>query len=139
MSTEWLNRGLFTSPYHIALCLSQRDYERSLAGLKVKPENRDGWPHPEKHAVCHHFIAGNGALCAIVTMDPPREYTGCQIAALLCHEAVHIWQHIVRHIGERDPSDEFMAYSIQNIAQELMQSYVKQAQHKPGSKSWKRK
>lgn len=46
-----------------------------------------------------------------------------QVYGLIVHEAVHVWQRIVEHIGEHKPSDEFMAYGIQTIAQELMFAY----------------
>jgi len=49
--------------------------------------------------------------------------SGIEIAGLLVHEAVHVWQREVRHIGESEPSDEFMAYGIQWIAQELMEKF----------------
>lgn len=46
-----------------------------------------------------------------------------QVYGLLVHEAVHVWQRIMEYIGESKPSDEFMAYGIQAIAQELMFAY----------------
>ena len=39
---------------------------------------------------------------------------------MLLHEAVHIWQIVKRRMGEREPSVEFEAYSIQAIAQDLL-------------------
>ena len=58
-------------------------------------------------------------------ITPPAPHlSGVQIAAMLVHEAVHVWQTIRRSIGETSPSSEFEAYSIQHIAQELMSRYV---------------
>lgn len=42
---------------------------------------------------------------------------------MLTHEAVHIWQEIKLQLGEKEPSYEFEAYSIQNISQNLMEAY----------------
>jgi hypothetical protein len=49
--------------------------------------------------------------------------TGLQVAALLVHEAVHVWQLFRESIGEHGPSKEFEAYSIQAISQRLMERY----------------
>ncbi len=46
-----------------------------------------------------------------------------QVYGLLLHEAVHIWQIVKRRMGEREPSVEFEAYSIQAIAQDLFEMY----------------
>ena len=42
-----------------------------------------------------------------------------EVHGLLLHEAVHIWQRIKKLMGEKKPSTEFEAYSIQRIAQDL--------------------
>jgi hypothetical protein len=46
-----------------------------------------------------------------------------QVYGLLLHEAVHVWQIVKRRMGEREPSVEFEAYSIQSIAQDLFEMY----------------
>lgn len=40
------------------------------------------------------------------------------------HEAVHVFQHFKKSIGERKPSKEFEAYAIQSIADRLMNEYA---------------
>lgn len=45
------------------------------------------------------------------------------VYGLLLHEAVHIWQRTKQLMGEREPSVEFEAYSIQHIAQDLFFMY----------------
>lgn len=46
-----------------------------------------------------------------------------EVYGLLLHEAVHIWQRVKKLMGEREPSTEFEAYSIQAIAQDLFEMY----------------
>jgi hypothetical protein len=43
---------------------------------------------------------------------------------MLVHEAVHVWQFHCENIGEREPSIEFEAYSIQAVSQFLMEAYA---------------
>lgn len=58
------------------------------------------------------WIVGVGEDVAIATTP---EY--------LVHEAVHVWQGYREFIGERKPSDEFEAYSIQGIFSTLLLAY----------------
>ncbi|EKU59476.1 hypothetical protein ACINWC323_1017 [Acinetobacter sp. WC-323] len=46
-----------------------------------------------------------------------------EVYGLLLHEAVHVWQRVKTLMGEREPSTEFEAYSIQAIAQDLFEMY----------------
>lgn len=46
-----------------------------------------------------------------------------EVYGLLLHEAVHVWQRVKKLMGEREPSTEFEAYSIQTIAQDLFEMY----------------
>lgn len=46
-----------------------------------------------------------------------------EVYGLLLHEAVHVWQRVKILMGEREPSTEFEAYSIQAIAQDLFEMY----------------
>ena len=60
----------------------------------------------------------NGKHC-IVQLGDVEDRPLPQIHGLLLHEAVHIWQRIKTLMGEKEPSIEFEAYSIQRIAQDL--------------------
>ena len=59
----------------------------------------------------------------IVQLADCSERTLIEVHGLLLHEAVHIWQRIKRLMGEKKPSVEFEAYSIQRIAQDLFAMY----------------
>lgn len=60
---------------------------------------------------------------AIVQIGDTSERTFVEIHGLLLHEAVHVWQRIKQRMGEKEPSIEFEAYSIQRIAQDLFDMY----------------
>lgn len=46
-----------------------------------------------------------------------------EVYGLLLHEAVHVWQKVKKLMGEKEPSSEFEAYSIQAIAQDLFEMF----------------
>ena len=64
----------------------------------------------------------NGKHC-IVQLGDVDERPLLQIHGLLLHEAVHIWQRIKILMGEKEPSIEFEAYSIQRIALDLFSMF----------------
>lgn len=77
-------------------------------------------------ATAHFLETSEGEVCVVVTITGHEQRTLPQVHALLVHEAVHIWQEIRSIIGEKEPSSEFEAYSIQSISQRLMESYAEQ-------------
>ncbi|WP_445405992.1 hypothetical protein [Acinetobacter pittii] len=64
----------------------------------------------------------NGAY-AVVQLGDTSERKLIEIYGLLLHEAVHVWQKVKKLMGEKEPSSEFEAYSIQAIAQDLFKMY----------------
>lgn len=119
---KWLNRDLVVGPY-LALCTTEADYQRVLRHCKIPRDDWDKWVHDGADATTHEFTNSNGGhICAVCIR--PSEKQGPQIAGMLVHEAVHVWQYHCRSIGEREPSWEFEAYSIQAIAQRLMYAYA---------------
>jgi hypothetical protein len=121
MKLRWADRCLLVSPVYFTVCTSEKLFHAELTRLKLS--QRD-WPKFIKspiHATTH-FLEYGKRKAAIVCLSPTKE-TGIEIAALLCHEAVHIWQFIKEEIGEREPSAEMEAYAIQHIVGELMLSY----------------
>jgi hypothetical protein len=128
----YLGRDLATSPVHYALILSEDEFHAELRRLRVPPHQWGSWASSEGNfgygsARCHHLHC-HGENLALVCIAVPEDgsTSGVQIASLLVHEAVHIWQRICEIIGEVTPSSEFEAYSIQHISQELMNSYAEQ-------------
>lgn len=60
---------------------------------------------------------------AVVQLGDTSERKLIEIYGLLLHEAVHVWQKVKNLMGEKEPSSEFEAYSIQAIAQDLFIMY----------------
>ena len=79
------------------------------------------------NACCHAFEC-EGNECFIVCIGDVRGKDPIEVAGLIVHEATHIKQHVMRIIGEKNPSDEFEAYMMQNISANLMQCFVEQTQ-----------
>lgn len=129
MRPHWLDRGLLVSPFFYTLCTTEAQFHRELRMLKLPPRK---WPEfqatGQSHATAHFFRKFDDKLISIVTLRPDamENLAGPTIAALLVHEAVHIWQAIKSQIGEKNPGDETEAYAIQTISQRLMEEYVRQ-------------
>lgn len=43
---------------------------------------------------------------------------------LLAHECMHVWQYVKEQMHEKEPSEEFEAYSFQGIFQDLLGEYM---------------
>lgn len=127
---EWLNRSLITCSIYYALCITEKAFKRELKRMNVP---RNEWPEfiatPQSNATTYFFECDN-KQSAIVTIGEKEGIEIEQIYALLVHEGVHIWQRYLKDIGEREPSEEFEAYSIQAISQSLMYSYKEQTSGK---------
>jgi hypothetical protein len=122
MALKWLDSTLITGNW-FALCLTEKAFISEMKKMKVFDSPR--WINDSAQATTHLFTSDSGSRCAIVCIDPTQleQRTGVQVASILVHEAVHVWQDFAEFIGERNPSIEFEAYSIQNISEQLMSSY----------------
>ena len=117
----WIDRTLIESPFCIGLCQTEKQYKHELKRLKVNVTN-DCWIAEDKDANVSEFTCA-GISVFIVSIRVQPKTTNLEIIGLLVHEAVHVWQRIKQSIGEDDPSDEFEAYAIQRIAQNLIDAY----------------
>jgi hypothetical protein len=125
----WLDRTLMYCSLHYTLCLTEDAFKRVLKHLSVAPEETppfvSNW---HSNATTHHFEHRESSKkSAVICLRGWEDKTGVQIACLLVHEAVHIWQEHCLDIGEHKPGAEQEAYAIQNIAQTLMESFVEQS------------
>jgi len=71
------------------------------------------YENPSKETVC------------IVCLGDVAGRQPVEIAGMLVHEAVHVWQQYCNDMGEDSPATEQEAYGIQSIAQELLTEYAR--------------
>lgn len=130
MKLNWLDRTLVEGPY-VVLVLSDKQYQAAMRHLKVPKSDRSTWiSNPHSDATVHTVENPAHGQCFIVALRVKESTDPTSIVGLLVHESVHIWQHFCRHIGERYPSDEFEAYAIQRLSQNLIAAYSKQTAKK---------
>lgn len=121
----WLERGLFVGGY-LAFVTSQEEFVEALKDIECADYTDlfvpNGWP-----ACTHSFDNVKGSVACIVGLDLERcaEEDPIDVAALLVHEAVHVWQQAEKKAGKLGCfGDEGEAYAIQNISTRLMTAYV---------------
>ena len=126
MKTRWLDRRIACPGPYLCLCLSEAEYVQALAHLKLIPAD-DVWCQ-EAGGKTHYASSESGDDVCIVCIRPGPENTPIEIAGVLVHEAVHVWQKHCDSIGERSPGSELEAYAIQTVSQELMAEFARRLQ-----------
>ena len=117
---RYISRSLILGPY-VGLCLSEVEFKAELKRLRIPDDNafvKEGFG-----ARTHSYRRSDGELMFLICMKPSRRNTRIQHYALLVHEAMHVWREWLRKIGEDTPSDEFEAYAVQHISQQLMEAF----------------
>lgn len=117
----WQDREIFASPIFYCLCTTRKMLEVEAKKLKIESFNFNTKSDASTQILCTE----KGKTVAIVCLFN-HNFDIEQIHSMLCHEAVHIFQYICRDIGEQNPSEEFQAYSIQRISQNLFYEYKRQ-------------
>lgn len=120
---KWLDRRISCPGPFLSLCLDAPSFKKACAHLRVQPPPfiLNDW----SQATAHIFQSDRG-LAAIVCLRDWYGASPIEVAGLIVHESVHIWQEYAESIGERNPGREQEAYAIQAISQELMQSFAEQ-------------
>lgn len=122
MKTKWLDRRIACPGPHLCLCLSELEFLRVCKALRV--DNAGAWiSNDHSNATVHYIVSGTGQKHCVVCLRGFEGRDPIEVAGLLVHEAVHIWQEYASDIGERQPGVEQEAYAIQSIAQELMAEF----------------
>ncbi|RKE36650.1 hypothetical protein B0G76_2852 [Paraburkholderia sp. BL23I1N1] len=119
---KYIDDALLMRPCNVGLCIDERVYLREMRRFKIKSPSP--FVIPGMAATMHWLddTTGVGESVAIVCVDMERMRgtDGIQLACMLVHECVHIFQNICKHWGEEAPSAEFEAYAIQRLSQQLM-------------------
>lgn len=124
-SFKWLDRRISAPGPFLTLCLTEAQYKAACKHLKCEsppPWVRNAW----SDASAHYFEGPNG-LAVVVCLRGWEGRNPVEVAGLLVHEAVHVWQSYAERIGEDRPGAEQEAYAIQAIAQELMSEFARLA------------
>lgn len=116
----WCNRGYF--PGYFGFCPNEKAWNNEMRRLEIKERAQ----YPNSDGRCSFFTSPEGKSLTIVTIgEQVDKLDSIAIACLIVHEAMHVMQNLMEHMGEKNPSSEFEAYSIQTITLELMVAYSK--------------
>lgn len=123
---EWCNRVLVSSPVFYSLCTSESAFRRGLKKLGV--DNPQPWLNAGDCGRVHEFAHQDDGMALVVCIRPTSDTK--ELIATLVHESVHVWQFTKEYIGEREPSREFEAYSVEAIFTTLKDAYDRQVNKK---------
>ena len=124
MKINWLDRRVACPGPYLALVLSQAEFDQAMRHCK-QPLGRSYLSTKRADATTHLLANDHGETVAVVALGDISNRSGVEIAGLLVHEAVHVWQEYCDSIGETQPGREQEAYAVQAIAQELMAEYAR--------------
>lgn len=125
---RWLERRIAKPGPYLTLCLSEEELKHALRGM-----TKHYVAFPESGALCTTLDhAKTKEVCAVVSVSKhSQEFCNAiEMAGLLIHEAVHVWQEYAQRMGEKSPGDEQEAYAIQAISQELLAEYARRLDDK---------
>lgn len=125
MSGQWLDRGWILGPY-LRLVLDEAEYYAQLKLLGIKNGEQFPFVGTAQARLNYYKHAGKTIAFVCCNMTKLKDYDGIQVAALLVHEASHVFDFWCKDVGERRPSAELKAYSLQAISQALMYSWADQ-------------
>lgn len=121
--TKWLDRRVAHPGPYLCLVLSEEEFRDAVRPLRMT--TRPAWVQPPADATTYNLNHDEHGLCAIVALRGWEGRDPIEVAGLLVHEAVHVWQAYAEGIGERFPGAEQEAYAVQGIAQELMAEFAR--------------
>lgn len=121
---KWLDRRIAVAGPYLTLCLTEKEFAKALSHCGIK-EAVPFTATTHSHATTHICTNQKSELVCIVTMRGYQGRDPIEVAGLLVHEAVHVWQEHCKRMGESEPASEQEAYGIQAVAQELMAEFVR--------------
>lgn len=123
MSIEYFE--LMPMPVIVGACFDPDQFRKEMKRLKVA----DAPAFTPSAPACVHTFEQGGSICQLMCMDLryASQQTPVEVAALLCHEAVHVMQECRDWMNEKEPGSEWEAFMVQSIAQFFMTKYVEAA------------
>lgn len=121
--TRWLDRRVAPLGPYLTLCLTEAEFKSALKHLKAKDQSQ--WTSHGYGGTTHIYGNNEGKTTCIVCISDYKGRSPVEVAGLLVHEAVHVWQQYLADISEKNPSSEQEAYGIQCIAQTLMEEFAR--------------
>lgn len=113
----WCQREWYWPRY--AFVPSRQAWDREMIRLNVNAP--DSYPASDG---CMTELNFKDRLICLVTVNEEQSVSrGRSVVTILAHEAVHVYQKVLEHIGENKPSSEFEAYSIQTILDNLIEAF----------------
>ena len=115
-----INRGW--QPVDILFCPTRKAWDREVRRLN----GDQPWPSSAHHG--GHTLLGvndvTGCAVILVAVSAGAERDAHEVIMTLVHEAVHVWQFLCGHIGEKAPGQEMEAYGIEEITRGLVDAYT---------------
>jgi hypothetical protein len=114
------------------LVTNEKELHKQLARLKIAETDFPSWLTNHEVACVYTFEQqSTGQLCCFVCVGKEFKKTSrAEQAGTIAHEAVHVWQHHRKWMGEKKPSREFEAYSIESITTTLLTALWKKKKGK---------
>lgn len=130
---RWLDRRIACPGPYLTLVLSQQEFDAAMRQCN-QPAGKPMLVSARANATAHYLDNAKGETVTVVALGDVSHNSPIEVAGLLVHEAVHVWQEYCANIGEHAPGREQEAYAIQAIAQELMAEYARRLLPPPGHK-----
>lgn len=112
----WIDEGW--QPLLIGYCPTVKAWQKALrahdGAIADAPPNTAGW--------VTYCPATGSHLSAVYVCIPKPSADPVQTIGIMAHEAQHVLQYVLGEMGERNPGNEFMAYGLQCILQNLIKA-----------------
>lgn len=126
---RWLDRRIAHPGPYLTLCLYEAEYHAAMEHLRI--QGPPAWiMGPQADATAHYCTRPDTAPAVVVCLRGWQGRDPVEVAGMLVHEAVHVWQEYAAGIGERNPGSEQEAYAVQAISQELMGEFARRMKEK---------
>jgi len=117
---RYTSTTLIQNTVRCTLVNSKKKFQKELDRLGIDSSQYPPFISNSSASATTYFLFSGDDRIAIICMRKGK-WTPAQRVSLLAHEVMHVWQDIKKDIGEDSPSEEFEAYAIQGIIQELLE------------------